>query len=170
MKTLLLFRHAKSDWANDLPDFDRPLNARGQKAAERMGRWMKQAHIQPEWIVSSPARRALETVQGLRQHLDIPDTLVHFDERLYLADVAALLEVAARCPQDMDDIMLMGHNPGMDELLTFLCGPNLPRSKKGKLMATATLAQVSLPDDWQQLTAECGKLQQIIRPGEIDLR
>jgi phosphohistidine phosphatase len=169
MKTLLLFRHAKSDWGDaGLPDFERPLNHRGQKAAERMGRWMKEAHIQPEWIVSSPAKRAVETVAGLRKHLDIPDTLVQFDERIYMADVPTLVDVAARCPEDMDNIMLVGHNPGMDDLLTWLCGPDLPRSSKGKLMATATLAQINMPDDWQQLAPNCGKLQQIVRPGEID--
>lgn len=168
MRTLLLLRHAKSDWANDLPDFERPLNARGQQAAQRMGCWMREHHIQPEWIVSSPAQRTLETVAGLRQHLDIPDTLVHYDERLYLASAPTLLEVAARCPTDMDNAMLVAHNPGLDDVLLWLCGPDLPRSRKGKLMTTASLAQIQLPEDWQHLTPGCGKLQQIIRPGEID--
>ena len=169
MKTLLLFRHAKSDWGNPgQADFDRPLNERGSKSAKRMGEWMKQQHIQPEWIICSPAQRAQETLSLLRHSISIPDTLVQFDERVYQASLSTLLEIIAQCPEDMDNIMLVGHNPGMDELLTYLCGANLPLSSKGKLMATATLAQISLPDDWQQLKSECGKLQQITRPGEID--
>lgn len=169
MKSLLLFRHAKSDWGDPgLLDFDRPLNERGKKAASRMGRWMKEEHIQPQWIICSPAQRAQETLHGLRKHLDTPDTLVNLDDRLYLADVTTLLEVLAQSPQDMDHIMLVGHNPGLDELLVYLCGPNLPLSSKGKLMATATLAHVCLPEEWQQLPPQCGKLHQIIRPGDIE--
>ena len=168
MKSLLLFRHAKSDWGDpNLQDFDRPLNERGIKSAERMGAWMKDNHIQPEWIVCSPAKRAQESLAGLRKHLDIPDTLVNLEDRVYQADTSTLLDIMARCPEDMDNIMLIGHNPTFDELLIYLCGPKLPLSSKGKLMATATLAQVALPDDWQQLSPNSGKLQQIIRPGEI---
>jgi len=168
MKTLLLFRHAKSDWDDpEQQDFDRPLNDRGKKTATHMGQWLKQQHIQPEWIVCSAAQRARETLALLRDSLTTPDTLVQFDERLYLADLVSLLEILAQCPQDMDQIMLVGHNPGLEELLSYLCGPDLPLSNKGKLMTTATLAQVSLPDDWLQLAPQCGKLQQIIRPTEI---
>lgn len=168
MKSLLLFRHAKSDWSDlELKDFDRPLNKRGNKAAVRMGRWMKDKQIRPQWIVCSTARRAQQTLQGLRKHLVIPDTQINFQDRLYLADVATLLALLARCPRDSGPVMMIGHNPGLEELLLYLCGPDLPLSSKGKLMTTATLAQVSLPDDWQQLAPRCGKLQRIIRPGDI---
>lgn len=64
--------------------------------------------------------------------------------------------------------MLIGHNPGLEDLLHYLCGSALPLPGKGKLMATATLALVHLSDDWQQLAPRCGKLPRIIRPGEID--
>lgn len=168
MRTLLLLRHAKSDPAPGLPDAERPLNRRGCKAAERLGQWMRDNHLRPEWLVSSPARRAAETVEQLRRGLEIPDTLVHIDERLYLADRTALLEVAAHCPQDMDHIMLVAHNPGLDELLIWLCGADLPHTEKNKLMTTATLARIGLPDDWRQLVPGCGKLLEIVRPGDLD--
>ncbi len=168
MKALLLFRHAKSDWGHpEQQDFDRPLNNRGKKSACQMGQWMKQQHIQPEWIVCSSAQRARETLALLRESITIPDTLVQFDERLYLADLSRLREVMAQCPQDMGQVMLIGHNPGLNDLLGYLCGPELPFSDKGKLMTTATLAQINLPDDWQQLASQSGKLQQLIRPAEI---
>ena len=169
MKSLLLLRHAKSDRDDsNLQDFDRPLNEQGRKSVERMGTWMKNNHIQPEWITCSPAKRAQETLAGLRKHLDIPDTLINLEDRVYQANINTLLDIMAHCPEDMNNIMLIGHNPAFDELLIYLCGPKLPLSSKGKLMATATLAQVGLPDDWQQIRPNSGKLQQIIRPGEID--
>ncbi len=169
MKSLLLFRHAKSDWDNlELKDFDRPLNQRGNKAAMRMGRWMNENDIRPQWIVCSTALRAQQTLQGLREHLAIPDARINHQERLYLASVTTLLEVMAQCPQDGGAVMMIGHNPGLEDLLHYLCGPGLPLSSKGKLMATATLAQAHLPNDWQQLAPRSGKLQRIIRPSEID--
>ncbi len=169
MKSLLLFRHAKSDWDNlELKDFDRPLNQRGDKAAKRMGRWMNENGIRPHWIVCSTAHRVQQTLQGLRGHLVIPDVQINHQDGLYLASVSTLLEVMAQCPRDGGAVMLMGHNPGLEDLLLYLCGPGLPLSDKGKLMATATLAQVHLPNDWQQLAPRCGKLQQITRPSEID--
>ncbi len=170
MKTLLLFRHAKSDWGSpEQQDFDRPLNSRGNNTAAQMGQWMKQQHIQPEWIVCSPAQRARQTLALLRKNFTIPDALVQFDERLYLADLNRLREIMAQSPQNIKHIMLVGHNPGLDDLLGYLCGPALPFSNQGKLMTTATLAQIYLPDNWQQLAPQCGQLQQLIRPADIKL-
>jgi len=169
MKTLLLLRHAKSDWGDaGQADIDRSLNERGERDALRLGEWMMQQHIQPEWIVCSPAERARQTLDGLRQSLIIPDTLIQFEERLYLASLTTLLHTLGRCPDDMDHILLLGHNPGMEDLLGYLCGQDLPRTASGKLLTTATLAQISLPDDLQQLGLECGKLNRIVRPGDLD--
>ncbi|VAW98983.1 Phosphohistidine phosphatase SixA [hydrothermal vent metagenome] len=168
MKSLLLFRHAKSNWGHPgLRDFDRPLNQRGNLAAVCMGRWMNENHLQPQWVICSTAHRAKQTLQGLCEHLVIPDTQIKYLDRLYLANVTTLLGGIVQCPRDGGAVMLIGHNPGLEDLLLYLCGPGLPLSGKGKLMATATLAQVHLPNDWQQLAPRCGKLQRIIRPREI---
>jgi phosphohistidine phosphatase len=168
MRTLLLLRHAKSD--RDQPvieDFARPLNARGRAAATRMGAWMKEHHLQPEWVICSPAVRTRETLSLLREHLAIPDTLIDFDDRVYLADSATLLGVLARCPEDMNNVLLIGHNPGIEQLLAHLCGEPLPLSATGKLMPTAALAKIALPDDWHTLPLRAGKLSHIIRPEEF---
>jgi phosphohistidine phosphatase len=168
MRTLLLLRHGKSDWKQQASeDFDRPLNDRGRHAAGRIGRWMKEHHLDPEWVVCSPAARTRETLARLRSHLPIPDTLIDFDDRVYLADLPTLLALLAHCPQDMSNILLVGHNPGMEQLLEYLCGPNLPLSAQGKLMPTATLAQIALPDDWRALAVRSGKVVQIIRPEDL---
>lgn len=168
MRTLLLMRHAKSDWDQPgLSDIERPINQRGQDTASQMGAWMKAQHIQPEWIICSNACRAQQTLAGLRQHLTIPDSLIHIEEGAYLATPDSLLALLANCPSDMDHILVIAHNPGLEELLYHLCGPDLPLSDKGKLMPTATLAQVALDDDWQQLLAGSGKLIAITRPREL---
>jgi len=168
VKTLLLLRHAKSDLGSpDQLDIDRPLNQRGQKAAVLIGQWLKQQHIQPEWAVCSPALRVRETVAGLHKNINLPESLIQFNERLYLASLTTLLDVLSQCPDDMDQILLVGHNPGVEELLIYLCGPKLPLSSNGKLITTATLAQINLPDDWHRLTPECGTLKQIVRPSDI---
>jgi len=168
MKTLLLLRHAKSDWNHpDLTDHQRPINSRGQKAAAKIGKWMKENHVQPEWIICSSATRARETLAVISEHLHTPESLMHFSDDVYLADVETLLQVLAGCPEDIDHVLLIGHNPGMEELLTYLCGEELPLSDNGKLIPTATLAQITMPDDWQKLQHCSAKLSQIIRPKEL---
>jgi phosphohistidine phosphatase len=161
-------RHAKSDWKQEgSKDFDRPLNDRGRDAADRVGHWIKKHHLEPEWVICSPAARTRETLALLRVHVPIPDTLIDFDDRLYLAEVPTLLAALARCSQDLNNVLVIGHNPGMEQLLEYLCGPDLPLSAKGKLMPTATLVQIAMPDDWRALAARSGKVTQIARPEDL---
>jgi len=168
MRTLFLLRHGKSDWKQEVSaDFDRPLNERGRDASDRVGQWMRQHHLQPEWVVCSPSKRTRETLAQLRAYLSVPDTLIDFDDQIYLADIASLLAVLTRSPQDVSNVLLVGHNPGMEQLLIYFCGESPPLSKKGKLMPTASLAQIALPDDWHALAPASGKLVQIIRPEDL---
>ena len=128
---------------------------------------MKQVHLHPDWVISSPALRTRETLEHLRSKLDIPDTCIHFDDRAYLADAQTLLTILTQCPHDTNTILLIGHNPGLELLLDHLCGPDLPLPEDGKLIPTATLVQIALPDDWRTLSAGAGKLIQITRPSEL---
>ncbi len=167
MRNLILLRHAKSDWTWQVPeDFDRPLNKRGRAAASHVGQWMKRHHLQPDWVISSPAARTRETLVQLRTHLPIADTLIDLDDRVYLADMSTLLVVLADCPQGTSQVLLLGHNPGLEELLIHLCGDGLPLSNKGKLMPTATLAQIALPEDWHALAVGSGKIVHLVRPND----
>lgn len=163
-----MLRHAKSDRQRQyLTDLDRPLNERGRDAARRLGKWMKRRQLEPEWVTCSPAVRTRETLQLLRSHLDIPDALINFDDRLYLADVEMLLKVLARCSRDISNVMVIGHNPGLEQLVEYLCGEDLPLSSKGKLLPTASLVQIALPGDWRALAARSGKLEGIVRPEDL---
>lgn len=166
-RELFLLRHAKSDWdSNADKDFDRPLAKRGNKDAPAMGKWMKKHKLLPDHIVSSPAERAKQTIYAVAQELDIAKKHVHFNKKIYLANLETLLQVLGECPQQSKTAMLVGHNPGLDDLLQYLVS-DPPITNSGKLMTTACLARVALPHDWTQLPRHCGKLISITRPRDI---
>ncbi len=166
---LFLLRHAKSSWDSDVPsDFERPLAQRGLKDAFRIAAWMGSRGIVPDHIVSSPAVRAIQTVQQICVRLALPEELVRRDEHLYLASLATLLQVLAGVPATAGFPLLVAHNPGLDELLLYLCGEGLPYTGSGKLMTTAALVRIELPDEWSRLPARCGKVIDFIRAKELE--
>ncbi len=148
MKELLILRHAKSDWSQDgMNDSDRPLNDRGRADALLMGRFIKNADIIPQHIYISPARRAQETWQGVSSTWDVQGLKTETIPHLYLAAAPALLSVIAQCPAECDSVMIIAHNPGMEELVSALCGVDV-----NVQMATATLAQLrSDYSSWGQI-------------------
>ncbi len=161
MKTLFILRHAKSSWDNAaLSDFERPLNERGLEAAPLMGGVMKKNRFQPKLILSSPARRAEQTAALIKQSANIGGA-IRFDERIYEASPARLLEVIAEQNEKTASVMLVGHNPGLEGLLKFLTGELQP-------MPTAALAVVDLEiDKWSEINSSKGNLRTLIRPKEI---
>jgi phosphohistidine phosphatase len=154
MKRLILLRHAKSDWGDpDLDDIDRPLNQRGEKNAPVIGERLRKLGIKPERIISSPARRARDTARLLAGQLTLPEIDVLLADRIYEADTAALLETVAGIHQELECVMLVGHNPGLTELANLLGRlgiANLP-----------TCAAVGLEleiKNWQKIAPGCGRL------------
>jgi phosphohistidine phosphatase len=165
---LLLLRHAKSAWDSDASeDYERPLAKRGKKDARRMGQWMCREGLRPDYVVSSPAVRARETVYGVCQELGIENDSIHFDRRIYEADAATLLAVLADCPQGPNTTLLVGHNPGLADLLTWLWGEKIIMPEDGKLLPTATLARLRMPKDWTQLERGCGRMIVLTRPRSL---
>jgi phosphohistidine phosphatase len=159
-RELWLLRHAKSDWDVDVPDLQRPLKKRGRKAAQKIGVWMKQQEIIPDWIISSPAERALATIARVCEELEMGMDSVYRDERVYAASVDSLLTVLSECPKESKRVLLVGHNPELERILIEMVGiDNLPYKKK--LMPTATLAGMSMPDDWSRLQQGCARLMEI---------
>lgn len=121
MKHLWLVRHAKSSWDDAaLTDFERPLNARGKKAAPDMARRLAALKPGIQRIVTSPARRALDTAKLLAEELEYPLAMLAIEPRIYEAAPRTLLEIIASQPDDRDVVMLVGHNPGMHELINRL--------------------------------------------------
>lgn len=170
-RELLVLRHGKSDWTTDAPtDFDRPLAPRGRKATKRMGRWLRKQQLVPDHIVSSPAKRAKQTALRACKFAELPDSLVVWDQRIYEAAVPELLQVLADCPQDKKRIMIVGHNPGFEELVDYLGGDRVAIPVHGKLMPTAAVARLQMPDQWLRLEPGCALGVSITRVRDLEAK
>lgn len=167
-RELLILRHAKSDWETDAPsDFQRPLAKRGRKDAPRMGKWLREQGITPDHVLSSPALRARQTVEHVCDELGLDRKTIEWDENVYLAELNTLLEVIANCPTSARRVLLVGHNPGLEDLLEYLCRDATSLPSDGKVLPTATVARVELPDKWKRLVPGSGKLVSLTRPREL---
>lgn len=163
-RELLLLRHGKSDWGAGTEDFHRPLMDRGKRAAQRVGVWLLQQGLLPDHVVSSPAERAIVTAQKACKAMGISARKIHRERAVYEAVPDELLPVLAACPQDARRVMLVGHNPGLEELLVYLANEAIPYPADGKLLPTGTLARLQMPDDWGGLHAGSAHLLSITRP------
>jgi phosphohistidine phosphatase len=161
MKTLLLLRHAKSSWKDsELRDFDRPLNRRGLNTAPVMGKYISKRKLIPDLIISSPAVRARMTAALAMEGGELQSEL-RYDERIYEADMETLLKVVSQIDETAETVLLVGHNPGMQELLRALTGEEHE-------FPTATLAQISLKlDKWSSVQPMSGRLKLLITPKSL---
>ncbi len=167
-RTLLLLRHAKSDWSTTVADdFSRPLSGRGKHDSPRMGLWMRSHGLLPDNVVSSPATRARQTIKRVCRELGIESADIKWDERLYLASLSGLLEVIADCPVNTACLLLVAHNPGLETLLRHLAGASVPEPADGKLMPTAALAVLNIREDWQHLQQGSAQLTELVRPRNL---
>lgn len=144
MKTLTLLRHAKSSWDNrGLADHERPLNNRGLRDAPEMARRIHAAAIRPSLIVSSPATRAWETAKVLASEISYPIEFLQRDNKLYLASLDTLLDFVGTLDVGFNNIVVVGHNPGMTNFANFL-SPNLTDN-----VPTCGVVSVSInTEDW----------------------
>ena len=161
MKRLFILRHAKSSWTDiDSADFDRPLNERGLDAAPFMGRYIAEKGHMPDAIVSSPAKRARETAELVKEHSGF-EPEIGFDERIYEASPNTLREVVSELPDHADSAMIVGHNPGVEGFIRHLTGQVEP-------MPTAALAVIELDiDSWGKIDHLSGRVVSVIRPKEL---
>jgi len=145
MKQLLLLRHAKSDWSSHSSDLNRPLNQRGETDAKLLNKWFQNnPDCHPDYILCSPAKRAADTLQLATQSL-LPPSLIHHDERLYLPSVSTIITVLASIEAQYQQVLLVGHNPGFEQLLIWLTETQPDNLKTDKTMTTCNLAKLSLP-------------------------
>jgi phosphohistidine phosphatase len=159
MKTLLILRHAKSSWNDStLDDHERPLNKRGLKDGPRIGKLVREHGLTPDVIISSDAVRARLTAEAVADAAGYAGD-IRFDGTLYAASPADILAVLRTVTSTTArTVMVIGHNPGLEELVARLTGeqPDLP---------TAALAQIVLPiDRWRDLKASTrGRLEGLYR-------
>ena len=167
-RELLILRHAKSDWDGEAgDDFARPLAKRGKKDAPRVSAWMYREGLVPDLVVSSPAERARQTTLAICKGLDYKRKAVVWDDTIYEASVEALLGVLSRCPPEPGTVLLVGHNPGLEGLLSYLVGDDLDDLVGDKLLPTAALARLEMPDDWADLPPGCAQLLSITVPKSL---
>jgi phosphohistidine phosphatase len=154
MKTLYLLRHAKSDWSDPaLDDFSRPLNRRGKRARKVIARHVVGWNV--DLVVCSPAKRAVATAKLVIEVLECP---VHYDDAMYGADADDLLALTRHLPERVSAVMLVGHNPSMEEYTTMLCDSS-PRYPTGAL-GTLELAV----EQWTEVAPRCGSLSALATP------
>lgn len=146
-------RHAKSSWKHDkLSDHDRPLNKRGMCDAPRMGRLLREKRLLPEVIMSSTALRAKTTAEEIARSIPA-EGVVEFDPNLYLADPDTIVDVARHAHVDAGPLLVIAHNPGLEELITQV-------TKRDEQLPTGGIAHIRLHiDSWQAFqVSTCGDL------------
>lgn len=168
MKHLYILRHAKSSWAQPgLGDIQRPLNKRGTNQVAKLEKWLTENNIQPDRILCSPSTRTQETHRGIRAAF--ADTPLEIVPNLYNGRMQDYLE--ALWAQEVNKVMIIGHNPTCDELARYLTKPSSPAADK--LMAhhfgTATMAVFSLDlSNWHELGKASGSLNLMLRPRDLE--
>ncbi|MER9844038.1 histidine phosphatase family protein [Mesorhizobium australicum] len=168
MKQLLLLRHAKSSWDDpDLDDFDRPLAERGLKAARLIGRELAARDWLPDQVLVSPALRTRDTWRLVAAELPVHPR-VAFAEALYDAAAADILSQLRKADPSSGCLLVLGHNPGLEELAKRLAGSGSEanaRKRLEKKFPTAALARFVLEDDWSGLSA--ARLTHSLRPKDL---
>lgn len=160
---LFLLRHAKSSWENeDLADHDRPLAGRGRKAAKRIGKHLRSEGIHPALVLCSSARRARETLERVG-----PDGEVRIESELYGASASELLERLRRVPDATESVMLIGHNPAIQELALELADDGDRLQDVERKFPTCALATLAAPGGWSELRPGSAELVGFVRPKEL---
>jgi phosphohistidine phosphatase len=166
---LIIMRHAKSDWhADNSSDFDRPLATRGKRDAVRMGKWLLAQELIPDCFICSSARRARQTAALLAKEIKIPKSDIISTEQIYAASLQNLLGVLEAYSNDVSSLMIVGHNPGLDELLRFLAIDRPTLTTKGKLMTTSAIAVLNFGDKAITTTPQSASLEYLTRPKELE--
>jgi phosphohistidine phosphatase len=172
MKKLTLLRHAKSSWDDPVArDFDRPLNDRGARAAKVIGLYMKREGLGFDHVIASPAVRVIETIDHV-----VPSygTRIEptWERRVYLASSATLMDVLREADDKADSILMIGHNPGMEDMILDL----IPEDSGCKLRdavyekyPTAAIAEIEIDiDHWRDIERDKGRLIRFVRPRDLD--
>jgi len=155
-------RHAKSSWDDSsLRDFDRPLNQRGRRDAPVMGQYLDKLGLSPDFIISSPALRAKQTVQYIKEIFKLSEDALQWNDDLYYKGCETYLETIRNAPERINTLLIAGHNPSVEEVIAHLSGKKLD-------ITTANIACFeSGAETWGSVTAESSEFKWLIRPKDI---
>jgi phosphohistidine phosphatase len=166
-RQLHLLRHAKSSWDDPgLADRDRPLTARGRRACKLIAGHLEASGIEPGAVICSPAVRARQTLEGIRPAL-AEGTEVWEEPAIYEAGWEELLGIAQALPDGLGSAMLIGHNPGFQELAVALAAEGEGLERMRRKFPTAALATLSFPGEWLQLAPRGAILESFVRPKQL---
>lgn len=172
MKTLTLLRHAKSSWDDAVPrDFDRPLNAKGMRAARTMGQHMRETGLEFDQVIASPAARVVDTLDGVWEGYG--KTLTpSWDRRVYLASAVTLLDVVHDAPDSAGRVLLVGHNSGLEDLALMLVpdrGDGGLRDDLETKFPTGSLVEMQIDvAHWVDVKPGSARLTRFVRPRDLD--
>ena len=163
-RELLILRHAKSAWNTNAPtDFERPLSRRGRRAAPLVGRFLRDQGLIPDYVVSSPAERAKQTVIAVCGEMGIGPERIHWEPRIYHGYTGTLISVLNETPANAKRVLIAGHNPGLEILVRNLCNHEVPMPDDYKLMPTAAVARLEIPPEWRDLDDGTARLLSLTR-------
>lgn len=168
MHTLYLLRHAKSSWSDPtLPDQQRPLARRGRRDAKRVATHLVQLGIEPDLVLCSSAQRTRETLELVRPALGATTTVL-LDAELYAASAEKLLERLRAVPEEVASLMLIGHNPGLQDLALLLAAAGAELERLESKFPTAALATLALPKaTWRRLSPADAVLDAFVVPKQL---
>ena len=163
-KRVLLLRHAKSSWDDPaLADHDRPLAPRGRRAAKAMAKYLRRERVVPAVVLCSSACRAQETLAGISPALgDEAEVLI--EPELYSASATQLLERLRRLPDTTSSVMLVGHNPAVQDLALTLVGSGSGQTLLEEKYPTAALAALGFAGSWRELDEGGAELVDFVTP------
>lgn len=171
-RRLILLRHAKSAWPDDVPDHERPLAPRGRRDAPAAGRWLSKSGYVPDRVLCSTARRTRETWQLAEENLGVhPQTV--FEDRVYGGSSAELLDLARQTPEDVRTLLIVGHDPAMRELTLDLASEQ-PGDAEAEALGrvrvkypTAAIAVLSFSGGWAELSPGQARLADFVVPDDF---
>ncbi len=171
MLKLAILRHAKSSWAEPAQaDFDRPLAPRGLQAAPLMGRHMAEIGLQPELVLCSPAVRTRETAALALQAVRVEQPRILFDQAIYEATAEALFARLQRVPDAVSTVLLIGHNPGLQDLVLSLAKRPLAKAHgdlEAKLPTAALVVLEAAVDTWGDLAPAKCRIIHVMTPRRL---
>ena len=168
IRELLVLRHGKSDWKMGVRDFDRPLAPRGRKASKRIGRLLLEQGLLPDLVVSSPALRARQTAERVCRFAGVEAVRIAWEPVIYEAELETLLEVLSLVPESARRVLVVGHNPGFDELVRHLGKGTFEAWDDINLMPSAALAHLEMPADWSDLGRGSARCLSLVRPRDLE--
>lgn len=172
-RQLILVRHAKSAWPEDVPDRDRPLAKRGRRQAPLAGAWLRSAGYRPDLVLCSPARRTRETWQLVAAELG-KGGKVEYEDRVYGAGAAALLELVREVSPGVKTLLLVGHYPGLPDLAVELAGDTAGAAGADALerlstkFPTAAVAVMQVTGAWRDLADGGARLVDFVIPRDLE--